>query len=76
MQLSCFCRTASAELGYLTQCADGIFGPATRQAVAAFQQAQGLETDSIVGRATWKRCEAADRGAGTYLVKPGDTLWA
>lgn len=71
-----FLQNCLAELGYLTQCADGIFGPATRQAVAAFQQAQGLETDGIVGRATWEALQKLlIGGAGTYLVKPGDTLW-
>lgn len=32
---------------------DGIFGPQTGGAVRAFQQAQGLSTDGIVGNHTW-----------------------
>jgi len=34
---------------------DGVFGPNTRQAVIAFQQANNLTPDGIVGRATWAR---------------------
>jgi peptidoglycan hydrolase-like protein with peptidoglycan-binding domain len=34
---------------------DGIFGLHTTAAVRAFQQAQGLQVDGIVGRQTWQR---------------------
>ncbi|MCA9997545.1 MAG: DUF4157 domain-containing protein [Anaerolineales bacterium] len=33
---------------------DGIFGPKTQAAVIAFQQANGLSVDGIVGKNTWK----------------------
>ena len=33
--------------------ADGIFGPKTEEAVIAFQKANGLEPDGIVGKLTW-----------------------
>lgn len=35
--------------------ADGIFGEQTKQAVMAFQRANGLTPDAIIGRNTWKK---------------------
>ncbi|MBQ3614996.1 MAG: peptidoglycan-binding protein, partial [Anaerotignum sp.] len=40
---------------------DGIFGPATTQAVIAFQNLAGLTADGIVGLQTWVRLEEAYR---------------
>ena len=36
---------------------DGIFGPATKNAVTAFQRYYGLTADGIVGRDTWNRIQ-------------------
>ncbi len=39
--------------GFPCGAADGIFGPKTNRAVFAFQEANGLVADGIVGRRTW-----------------------
>ncbi|MBQ7542065.1 MAG: peptidoglycan-binding protein [Clostridia bacterium] len=60
---------------------DGIFGPATQQAVEAFQRYYGLTVDGIVGRNTWNTVLDVYRGilqslpdeymGLTYLLYPG-----
>lgn len=51
-----------AVIGYFTEGIpeirqDGYFGPATREAVVAFQEMTGLTPDGVVGIATWNRLE-------------------
>jgi peptidoglycan hydrolase-like protein with peptidoglycan-binding domain len=46
---------------------DGIFGPATENAVKQFQNHAGLADDGIVGPNTWGTLRV-------YLVQRGDTL--
>ena len=60
---------------------DGIFGPATEQAVLAFQRYYGLTADGIVGRNTWNAVIDVYRGilqslpaeytGLTFLLYPG-----
>ena len=42
-------------LGYYTGAIDGVYQDNTATAVAAFQQAAGLQADGVVGTATWVR---------------------
>ncbi len=45
---------------------DGVFGPATRDAVLRFQRAQGLLGDGVIGPATWGRLMQAAPPATTF----------
>jgi hypothetical protein len=45
-------QQALSELGYEPGAADGKYGPATTEAVTAFQKAEGLTEDGIAGPAT------------------------
>ena len=42
-------------LGYNTNGIDGIFGSGTEKAVISFQKSNGLVTDGIVGKNTWRK---------------------
>ena len=45
-------QTRLSALGYYSGNIDGEFGPGTKEAVTAFQKANGLEADGIVGEET------------------------
>ena len=51
-------------LGYRTNGLDGIFGPATQEAVIAYQRSRGLTADGIVGCNTWRYLKEAVVGTG------------
>lgn len=50
-----YLRTISQRYNIPSVSIDGIFGPATRRAVVAFQNLFGLPADGIIGRNTWDR---------------------
>lgn len=57
------------ELGYLTS-ADGVYGIATYNAVAAFQKKNGLTSDGVAGAMTLNRLNSANAisASGTLLI--------
>ncbi len=55
-------------LGGLT--ADGVFGPATKKAVAAFQSANGLTADGIAGPKTWNALIVDNGGEESEGTEP------
>ena len=63
------------ELGYYTGSVDGVYGQGTRSAVIAFQKANGLTADGVVGSQTAKALgvtlnseEVAQSGSDLYLL--------
>jgi peptidoglycan hydrolase-like protein with peptidoglycan-binding domain len=57
-------QQALAQLGFLSEEPDGIFGEQTRVAVEGFQQSAGLEVDGVVGPGTAAAINEALAGAG------------
>lgn len=51
-------------LGYRTNGLDGIFGPATQNAVISYQRSRGLVADGIVGCNTWRSLQEDVVGTG------------
>lgn len=54
---------------------DGIFGSATESAVRYFQYSNRIQTDGIIGDATWQRLEKYIKGYFRYTLRRGDTYW-
>ena len=55
---------------------DGVFGPATRGALARFQSANGLRVDAIAGKATHHALLPWYTGYVSLRIRPGDTVWS
>jgi hypothetical protein len=71
IQYILYCRE---EAGAFTQDAwsDGVYGPNTENAVRAFQTAEGLSVDGIVGPETWNRMQTLVDTDDTYISTNGD----
>lgn len=50
-------QRALKRAGYYTGRVDGAIGPRTKRAVRAFQKANGLKPDGIVGQQTWAKLQ-------------------
>ena len=61
------------ELGFNCGNVDGIFGPKTHAAVIAFQKANGLLVDGIVGKNTRAKLFGSDASSGNGSVSRGDS---
>jgi peptidoglycan hydrolase-like protein with peptidoglycan-binding domain len=57
-------QEALVNAGFDPQGVDGSFGPATKAALVAFQQAHGLTADGSAGPKTWRALAAAGNGTG------------
>ena len=69
-------QLALERAGFSPGALDGIFGTRTDAAVRAFQKANGLQVDGIVGERTLTALKPYLTGYVEYTVKRGDTLSA
>lgn len=58
------------ELGYEAGSADGIFGTNTENAVKAFQSANGLSVDGIIGKNTWAKLNSDSAVPASAISEP------
>ena len=62
------------ELRYLSGVADGVFGQETQEALARYQQANGLAADGVASAATLRKLEGSSKAAGSTPPPTGSAL--
>ncbi|MCL2014177.1 MAG: LysM peptidoglycan-binding domain-containing protein [Oscillospiraceae bacterium] len=69
-------QTLLTNLDFSPGSIDGIFGDLTGNAVRAFQRANGLASDGVVGPMTWEALLNSNPSSFfEYTVQSGDSLW-
>lgn len=71
-----FLQLALTRAGFGPLNTDGIFGPATTQALQRFQAAMGLAADGAAGPATHRALTPWYTGFFRHTIRPGDTVWS
>lgn len=69
-----YAQYALGRAGFDPGTIDGIFGPRTRRAAMAFQSANGLVSDGIIGERTWALLFPYLSGYTLVRVQSGDTF--
>ena len=68
-------QIALIRAGFLNGAPDGLFGSQTKAAVRAFQSANGLNADGIVGIRTFEKLRKFLVGYTLHTIRQGDTLY-
>ena len=71
-----FLQLALNRAGFGELATDGVFGPATQEALRRFQEAAGLEPDGIAGRRSHAALRPWYTGYLLHTLQPGDSFWS
>lgn len=71
-----YCRGHGGVVDSIDAFADGFFGPNTDTAVRAFQKAEGITVDGIVGEETWGAMQALVDDSALYIFEDSDAAYS